>query len=192
MSSDENCINLIEFNKGIQMIITAFKEQKEQYLKIIDSMKQKIYILEEQIKKLKEENTLCHNKFNMLQKNIKFISKTIYQLREDEIIENKNYIYNSSKNFFPEKNIKNNRNEKIDLLYKRYNLNKLGLNKDKIIPYRNLKLSNSMDEGNNNDLDNDIKINRKQNNFIENNINDILKYQSINGSNDSSKSDYIK
>ena len=91
MSVNENNIDMKELKKGIQMILTAFNEQKEQYIKIINSLKERILSLEEQVNKLKEENILYQNKLYTLQKNIKCISKTIYQLREDEeSVEEKN------------------------------------------------------------------------------------------------------
>ena len=92
MSINDRNIDMKELKKGIQMILTAFNEQKEQYLKIINSMKEKIISLEDQIMKLKEENNLYQNKLYTLQKNIKCISKTICQLKEDEdSIEEKKY-----------------------------------------------------------------------------------------------------
>ena len=66
MSVNENNIDMKELKKGIQMILTAFNEQKEQYIKIINSLKEKILSLEEQVNKLKEENILYQNKLYTL------------------------------------------------------------------------------------------------------------------------------
>ena len=135
MSIIEKNNEIKELKKGIQMILTAYNEQKEHYIKIINSMKDKISELEEQILKLKEDNSLYQNKLYTLQKNIKCISKTIYQLREDEeSLEEKKY-----SDF--EKNEKNNLNDqkenskmkltkdKNNEFFKKYSLNKLELNK---------------------------------------------------------------
>ena len=42
MSINDRNIDIKELKKGIQMILRAFNEQKEKYLKIINSMKEKI------------------------------------------------------------------------------------------------------------------------------------------------------
>jgi uridine kinase len=68
------------------MILEAFNEQKKQYINIINSMNEKMILLEQQISKLKEENTFYQNKLHILQKNIKCISKSICQLKDDEIL----------------------------------------------------------------------------------------------------------
>ena len=81
-------IDIKDFQKGIQMILEAFNEQKRQYINIINSMNEKMILLEQQISKLKEENAFYQNKLHILQKNIKCISKSICQLKDDEILNN--------------------------------------------------------------------------------------------------------
>ena len=81
-------IDIKDFQKGIQMILEAFNEQKRQYINIINSMNEKMILLEQQISKLKEENAFYQNKLHTLQKNIKCISKSICQLKDDEILNN--------------------------------------------------------------------------------------------------------
>ena len=81
-------IDIKDFQKGIQMILEAFNEQKKQYLNIINSMNEKMILLEQQVSKLKEENAFYQNKLHTLQKNIKCISKSICQLKDDEILNN--------------------------------------------------------------------------------------------------------
>ena len=67
------------------MILEAYNEQKKQYIAIINSMNEKIISLEQQVSKLKEENSVYQNKLHNLQQNIKSISKSIIQLKDDEI-----------------------------------------------------------------------------------------------------------
>ena len=85
MIINENNIDIKEFQRGIQMILAAFTEQKKQYIAIINSMNEKIISLEQQVSKLKEENSVYQNKLHNLQQNIKSISKSIIQLKDDEI-----------------------------------------------------------------------------------------------------------
>ena len=85
MIINENNIDIKEFQRGIQMILEAFTEQKKQYIAIINSMNEKIISLEQQVSKLKEENSVYQNKLHNLQQNIKSISKSIIQLKDDEI-----------------------------------------------------------------------------------------------------------
>ena len=85
MIINENNIDLKEFQRGIQMILEAFTEQKKQYIAIINSMNEKIISLEQQVSKLKEENSVYQHKLHNLQQNIKSISKSIIQLKDDEI-----------------------------------------------------------------------------------------------------------
>ena len=84
MIINENNIDIKEFQRGIQMILEAFTEQKKQYIAIINSMNEKIISLEQQVSKLKEENSVYQNKLHNLQQNIKSISKSIIQLKDDE------------------------------------------------------------------------------------------------------------
>ena len=85
MIINEKNIDIKEFQRGIQMILEAFNEQKKQYIAIINSMNEKIISLEHQIDILKEDNSVYQNKLHNLQKNIKSISKSIIQLKDDEI-----------------------------------------------------------------------------------------------------------
>ena len=70
MIENEKNIELKDFQKGIQKILEAFNEQKKQYINIINSMNEKLILLEQQINKLKEENAFYQNKLHKLQKNI--------------------------------------------------------------------------------------------------------------------------
>ena len=170
MLNNENKFNIKNLDKGVQIILTAFKEQKEQYLKIINSMKQKINILEEQIKKLKEENILYYNKLTILQKNIKYISKTIYQLKEDddELIDDKNISYNNNSNNVSETTQqKESIKEKGEQSYKGQCLNKTNMNRNENIIYRNKQMNKNI-LGNNSDTDNDIKSNMNKNKYLKN------------------------
>ena len=170
MLNNENKFNVKNLDKGVQAILTAFKEQKEHYLKIINSMKQKISILEEQIKKLKEENILYYNKLNMLQKNIKYISKTIYQLKDedDEFIDDKNISdNNNSDNVSEATQQKETIKEKGDKSQKRNSLNNADFNRNENIIYRNKQMNNNI-LGDNSDTDNDIKSNMKYNKYLKN------------------------
>ena len=179
MSVNENNIDMKELKKGIQMILTAFNEQKEQYIKIINSLKEKILSLEEQVNKLKEENILYQNKLYTLQKNIKCISKTIYQLREDEeSVESKNISdfdkSEKTNSEDTEKKILMKEKDKNDDFYKKYNLNKLELNKIKKISNKNQEENNFLLEDNNNfRRDDDIKIKKKDNSYMKNAYNNL-------------------
>ena len=104
MNIDKNDINIKELQKGIKMILEGFEEQKKQYIAIINSMNEKIDSLEQQINKLKGENSLYQNKLRTLQKNIKCISKSICDLKDDEILINDE----NKKNEILDKEIKNN------------------------------------------------------------------------------------
>ena len=104
MNIDKNDINIKELQKGIKMILEGFEEQKKQYIANINSMNEKIDSLEQQINKLKEENSLYQNKLRTLQKNIKCISKSICDLKDDEILINDE----NKKNEILDKEIKNN------------------------------------------------------------------------------------
>ena len=76
--------NSNDLNNGVEMIISAFNEQKKQYLKIIDSLQEKISSLESTIEKLQKDNMKYQKKLHALQSNIKCISNTICQLGNDE------------------------------------------------------------------------------------------------------------
>ena len=104
MNIDKNDINIKELQKGIKIILEGFEEQKKQYIAIINSMNEKIDSLEQQINKLKKENSLYQNKLRTLQKNIKCISKSICDLKDDEILINDE----NKKNEILDKEIKNN------------------------------------------------------------------------------------
>ena len=98
MIINEKELDKKDFQKGIQIILEAFNEQKKQYIKIINTMNEKIISLEQQINNLKEENTLYQNKLLILQKNIKCISKSICQLKDDEILNNVTQDNNNNNN----------------------------------------------------------------------------------------------
>ena len=65
-------------NKGIEIILSAFNEQKKEY-------KKTIYELEKENSKLKEENNIYKNKLSILHKKLSKISKTFCDIdMEDE------------------------------------------------------------------------------------------------------------
>ena len=114
MIINEKNIEIKDFKKGIQVILEAFNEQKKQYMNIINSMNEKMILLEKQINKLKEENAFYQNKLHTLQKNIKCISKSICQLKDDEILNNEEFNDNSNNNV--DKNVKNSSYDKNNYL----------------------------------------------------------------------------
>ena len=114
MIINEKNTEIKDFQKGIQVILEAFNEQKKQYMNIINSMNEKMILLEKQINKLKEENAFYQNKLHTLQKNIKCISKSICQLKDDEILNNEEINDNSSNN--ADKNVKNSSFDKNNYL----------------------------------------------------------------------------
>ena len=178
MSINDKKIDIKELKKGIQMILRAFNEQKEKYLKIINSMKEKISLLEEQIIKLKEENNLFQNKLFTLQKNIKCISKTICQIKDDEeSIEEKNIsdMENSDKSNSSELEqnlkIKLTKDKNKDF-FKKHSLKKLEMKKIPKNNNKNQEINNYFLEGNNYYIrEDDIQIKKKDmnnNNYITN------------------------
>ena len=95
-------------------------------------MQNKITILEEELKKIKEVNIIYKNKLNSIKKNIKHISTTICQLKEEEIndtiFDNLNLINNiSDENKEDKTNIKTK--EKNHERQKRHSFNKYELKK---------------------------------------------------------------
>ena len=177
MSINDRNIDIKELKKGIQMILRAFNEQKEKYLKIINSMKEKISLLEEQVIKLKEENNLYQNKLYTLQKNIKCISKTICQIKDEEES-------NESKNISDmDKSDKSNSSEldqnlKIKLtkdknkdFFKKHSLNKLEMKKT-TKNNKNQEINDYFREDNNiYRREDDIQIKKKDrndNNYLKN------------------------
>ena len=140
-----NKIDIKEFERGIQNIIEAFNEQKKQYIAIINSMNEKIISLEQQINTLKEENALYQNKLYNLQKNIKCISKSICQLKDDEILINdsendKKINEKDNNNLFENENYLKpiiNKNQFNDI-FKTHNLNMFNNQKTKNKNHRNM------------------------------------------------------
>ena len=137
-------IDIKDFQKGIQMILEAFNEQKKQYLNIINSMNEKMILLEQQISKLKEENAFYQNKLHTLQKNIKCISKSICQLKDDEILNNDvindnndNIVKNPITNKFDKDNYLKIIMDKNKDLLNIHNLNKLENQKTKNKNHKN-------------------------------------------------------
>ena len=211
MSINDRNIDIKELKKGIQMIIKAFNEQKEQYLKIINSMKEKIALLEEQITKLTEENNRYQNKLFSLQQNIKYISKTICQIKDDEeSIEDKDNNdvdkSNSSNSIDQEQNLKikliKNKNKDF---FKKYSLNKLEIKKPikSINQESNINFEDEEEDNNYYIRDDDIQIKRKEkkdNNYMNNiyktlNIkkSNIKETESIfNSNSNEDKTDYVR
>ena len=143
-------IDIKEFQRGIQIIIEAFNEQKKQYIKIINSMNERINSLEHIVNKLKEENSFYQNKLQTLQKNIKCISKSICQLKDDEILINDKDKENSK---IIEDKDKNNLNENESFL-------KSILDKKNITDYFEINNSNKFEIQ-------DIKNKNQKNKFCE-------------------------
>ena len=143
-------IDIKEFQRGIQIIIEAFNEQKKQYIKIINSMNERINLLEHIVNKLKEENSFYQNKLQTLQKNIKCISKSICQLKDDEILINDKDKENSK---IIEDKDKNNLNENESFL-------KSILDKKNITDYFEINNSNKFEIQ-------DIKNKNQKNKFCE-------------------------
>ncbi len=171
MSNNDKNIDIKELKKGIQMILKAFNEQKEQYLKIINSMKEKIVSLEDEIAKLKEENSLYQNKLYTLQKNIKCISKTICQIKDDEESIEKNHSDMDKSDKSEKSNsseleqnlmIKLTKDKNKDF-FKKYNLNKLEMKKT-TKNHKKHEINNYLKDGNNNyySRDDDIQIKKKE------------------------------
>ena len=134
-------IDIKDFQKGIQMILEAFNEQKKQYMNIINSMNEKMILLEQQVSKLKEENAFYQNKLHTLQKNIKCISKSICQLKDDEILNNDvindNIVKNPITNKFDKDNYLKIIMDKNKDLLNIHNLNKLENQKTKNKNHKN-------------------------------------------------------
>ena len=147
---DGKNIDIKEFQRGIQIIIEAFNEQKKQYIKIINSMNERINLLEHIVNKLKEENSFYQNKLQTLQKNIKCISKSICQLKDDEILINDKDKENSK---IIEDRDKNNLNENESFL-------KSILDKKNITDYFEINNSNKFEIQ-------DIKNKNQKNKFCE-------------------------
>ena len=147
---DGKNIDIKEFQRGIQIIIEAFNEQKKQYIKIINSMNERINSLEHIVNKLKEENSFYQNKLQTLQKNIKCISKSICQLKDDEILINDKDKENSK---IIEDKDKNNLNENESFL-------KSILDKKNITDYFEINNSNKFEIQ-------DIKNKNQKNKFCE-------------------------
>ena len=178
MSINDRNIDIKELKKGIQMILRAFNEQKEKYLKIINSMKEKISLLEDQIIKLKEENNLYQNKLFTLQENIKCISKTICQIKDDEeeSIEGKNSDMDKSDKSNSselEQNLKIKlTKDKNKDFFKKHSLNKLEMKKTTKNNNINQENNNYFREDNNYySREDDIQIKKKDrndNNYLNN------------------------
>ena len=172
---DGKNIDIKEFQRGIQIIIEAFNEQKKQYIKIINSMNERINLLEHIVNKLKEENSFYQNKLQTLQKNIKCISKSICQLKDDEILINDKDKENSK---IIEDKDKNNLNENESFL-------KSILDKKNITDYFEINNSNKFEIQDIKNKNQKNKFNEKLNyytneNDISNNKRDIIYMKAIN------------
>lgn len=154
---NEKNIDINEFQRGIQIILEAFNQQKNQYINIINSMNEKIIFLEKQLNKLKKENSIYQNRLQNLQKNIKCISKTICQLKDDEISINEGFFNNNI-----EDNDKNNLNENENYLKSMTEKNK------------------PKDYQEDNNLSKIEMQNLKNNNYKNNNFNDLNYYTKAN------------
>jgi len=119
-------------NKGINIIIQAFDDQKNEY-------SQNISLLKTEIKKLKEENFIYKNKLTMLQQKLNSLSKTVLLL--DEGVE-------ETKNEEEKNIIKKNLTSGI------HSINKNLLNENKI--------NNSISRNNRNSLGKNISVIKKK------------------------------
>ena len=190
MIINENNIDIKEFQRGIQMILEAFTEQKKQYIAIINSMNEKIISLEQQVSKLKEENSVYQNKLHNLQQNIKSISKSIIQLKDDELsindennnkkIEKKGDI-NLNENEDYMKSLMN-KNPKKDIFEINF-LNKIENQKTKNRNNKNNK-NKYLNELNYYTRENDISVNKKDQIYMKA-INKILSSRINKNKNDS-------
>ena len=170
MENNTNIINIKDFEKGVKMILNAFKQQKDKYLNIIKSMQEKINILEDEIKKLQEVNVIYKNKLNSIQKNIKHISNTICQLKDEErddfLLDNLNTEKNiSNKNKENIINKKEKSKEKNNKIHKRHSFNKYELKK---ILYENNDLNKIFIDKREN-IDENVKTYRSKK-HVKNNI----------------------
>ena len=190
MIINENNIDIKEFQKGIQMILEAFTEQKKQYIAIINSMNEKIISLEQQVSKLKEENSVYQNKLHNLQQNIKSISKSIIQLKDDEISINdennnkkieKKVDINLNENEGYMKSLMN-KNSKKDIFEINF-LNKIENQKTKNRNNKNNK-NKYLNELNYYTRENDISVNKKDQIYMKA-INKILSSRINKNKNDS-------
>ena len=177
MNIDKNDINIKELQKGIKMILEGFEEQKKQYIAIINSMNEKIDSLEQQINKLKEENSLYQNKLRTLQKNIKCISKSICDLKDDEILINDE----NKKNEILDKEIKNNNlmeNENyLELLKEKNKANdsfRIHKNKFEIMKNKNTNHINKFFNDFNYYIKDEVNIENRQDKVYMKAINKIL------------------
>ena len=188
MIVDEKDLDKKEFQKGIQIILEAFNEQKKQYIKIINTMNEKIISLEQQINTLKEENTLYQNKLYNLQKNIKCISKSICQLKDDEILINDSDNNNNKINEKDNNNLFENENylkpiinkNKFNDIFKTHNLNLLDNQKTKNKNHKNIYYN----EIKNITKEEDISSNKKDK-IYKKAINKILNNKNMKNKNDS-------
>jgi len=190
MIINENNIDIKEFQRGIQMILKAFTEQKKQYIAIINSMNEKIISLEQQVSKLKEENSVYQNKLHNLQQNIKSISKSIIQLKDDEISINdennnkkieKKVDINLNENEGYMKSLMN-KNSKKDIFEINF-LNKIENQKTKNRNNKNNK-NKYLNELNYYTRENDISVNKKDQIYMKA-INKILSSRINKNKNDS-------
>ena len=190
MIINENNIDIKEFQRGIQMILEAFTEQKKQYIAIINSMNEKIISLEQQVSKLKEENSVYQNKLHNLQQNIKSISKSIIQLKDDEISINdennnkkieKKVDINLNENEGYMKSLMN-KNSKKDIFEINF-LNKIENQKTKNRNNKNNK-NKYLNELNYYTRENDISVNKKDQIYMKA-INKILSSRINKNKNDS-------
>ena len=186
MIINEKNIEIKDFQKGIQVILEAFNEQKKQYMNIINSMNEKMILLEKQINKLKEENAFYQNKLHTLQKNIKCISKSICQLKDDEILNNEEINDNSNNNV--DKNVKNSSYDKNNYLkiisdknkdlQKVHNLNKIDAQNARNKNHKNKYIN----ELNYYTREEDISINKKNKIYMKA-INKLLTNNSVKNKN---------
>jgi len=102
-------------NKGIEIVLSAFNEQKKEF-------KKTIYELEKENNKLKEENNIYKNKLSILHKKLSKISKTFcdIDMEDEETKVQANENLNNINNNFIKETGKNTCPNRKSVLYKNF------------------------------------------------------------------------
>jgi hypothetical protein len=102
-------------NKGIEIVLSAFNEQKKEF-------KKTIYELEKENSKLKEENNIYKNKLSILHKKLSKISKTFcdIDIEDEETKVQANENINNNNNNYVKETGKNTCPNRKSILYKNF------------------------------------------------------------------------
>ena len=102
-------------NKGIEIVLSAFNEQKKEF-------KKTIYELEKENSKLKEENNIYKNKLSSLHKKLSKISKTFcdIDIEDEETKVQANENINNNNNNYVKETGKNTCPNRKSILYKNF------------------------------------------------------------------------